>query len=287
MSMPSPSAADPLSAPSLPKGLRARGGVFHYRLHKDGREYAGSLGTRDLAEAQHRLAATLARLHDADWYKPDRITVAEGIDRYLVDGVLTLKESSIRRYRSSFAAILRAEIAQRQMAKIETRFLSEFADARLKAGRKASTVHGDMMALSSAFEFAVALGWIEANPIARFLKGRDELRAADAKTRFLSDAEEEAILDAASPRLRDVFAFAIDSLLRKAELLQIEWRDVDLQARLLTVRAEIAKSGRERRVPILARSVAILRRWRAGGFVQAHPSSQNAAACATTPAATT
>jgi integrase len=49
--------------------------------------------------------------------------------------------------------------------------------------------------------------------------------------------------------------------LRRGELLSLKWTDVDLDARLLTVRAENAKSGRERHVPLNREAHDVLLRW--------------------------
>ena len=50
--------------------------------------------------------------------------------------------------------------------------------------------------------------------------------------------------------------------LRRGEVLQLEWKDVDLEGKWITVSGAIAKNGQTRRMPLNAEAVAILQAWR-------------------------
>ncbi|MHC9086280.1 tyrosine-type recombinase/integrase [Luteimonas sp. RIT-PG2_3] len=58
-----------------------------------------------------------------------------------------------------------------------------------------------------------------------------------------------------------VVLLAINTGLRRGELLSLDWSDINLQARTLTVRREHAKSGKQRHVPLNAEAASILRQW--------------------------
>ena len=124
-----------------------------------------------------------------------------------------------------------------------------------------------------------------------------------ARIRFLSDEEERRLreaLDAREARIRaarmsgnawrrtrgyaeraeievDAFAdylkplvlLALNTGLRRGELLQLTWVDIDLERRMLTVRGEGAKSGRTRYVPLNVEALAVLRGWKGNAGLEA------------------
>lgn len=63
--------------------------------------------------------------------------------------------------------------------------------------------------------------------------------------------------------LTPMVLLAMNTGMRRGELRQITWADVDLDRALLTVRAGYAKNRRARAIPLNAEAVDVLRRWRA------------------------
>jgi integrase len=55
---------------------------------------------------------------------------------------------------------------------------------------------------------------------------------------------------------------ALNTGLRRGELLQPQWRDVDLVRKNSTVRGEGAKTGQTRHVPLNTEVVAVLKKWK-------------------------
>jgi integrase len=80
----------------------------------------------------------------------------------------------------------------------------------------------------------------------------------DDKGKLTTVGEERRLLDAADPWLRNLIIAALESGMRRGELLALQWRDVDRSRGLLTVRAENAKSGVSRAVPISPRLRGVL-----------------------------
>lgn len=75
----------------------------------------------------------------------------------------------------------------------------------------------------------------------------------------LTDPEaERKLFEAASPHLRGVITAMLETCCRPGEILSLQWQDVDLETRELTIRAEKAKTRRARRLPISSRLLAVL-----------------------------
>jgi integrase len=62
--------------------------------------------------------------------------------------------------------------------------------------------------------------------------------------------------------LTPVVLLAINTGLRRAELLSLRWSGLDMHAKMLTVRAERAKNGHQRHVPLNTEALTVLSAWR-------------------------
>ena len=84
-------------------------------------------------------------------------------------------------------------------------------------------------------------------------------REDNRRHRRVSADEEERLLDNAPEDLRPMIVVALDSGMRRGEMLALRWSDVDARPGWIRVRGETAKSGRTRWVPIsTARFQAVL-----------------------------
>ena len=198
-------------------------------------------------------------------------------------------KNTLLRLRANFP-----DLQNKKLGEINAWVAEKWRAARLKAGAEPTTVNRDLDDLRSALAKAVAWGLLEAHP----LNGVKRSRTDDSATvQFLDDDEEQrlrAALDAREERirterdranawrvergyptmpdlraltfadhLRPMVLISINTGVRRGELFSLEWRDVDLQRAMLTVRGQSAKSGRTRHIPLNAESLAVLQGWRA------------------------
>lgn len=124
-----------------------------------------------------------------------------------------------------------------------------------EAQRTEADVNRNLQLLRNVFTFAVRQGWIAKNP---FSLGEPLISIASEvrRERVLSREEEERlILACAGPRLhlRPVLICALDTAMRRGEILKLRWKDVNLVDREITVRATNTKTGKERIVPVSGR----------------------------------
>jgi integrase/recombinase XerC len=118
-----------------------------------------------------------------------------------------------------------------------------------------------LSALRAFFRWACRVGEAKANPAARVRAPKREKRI----TRHLRPGEIEALLEAPAGdeplarRDRALLELLYASGLRVAELVSLDWEDLDLGARVLAV---VGKGGKERMVPFGQPAAAALAAWR-------------------------
>jgi len=137
---------------------------------------------------------------------------------------------------------------------------------RIVTPRTANTELGHMKTMLS---WAEARGLIKSNPIAK-VEPLPVTRADQYKVRrALTEEEVTRLLAASNERQRLIWLTFLSTGLRKNELSELLWSDVDLERGFLTVRAEVAKTGSEDSIPVPSALVAELRRHYAQQQVQA------------------
>lgn len=142
-----------------------------------------------------------------------------------------------------------------------------FATLRAK-GRAASTRNQYVQVLTASCRWAVKKGYLARNPLSedslvkRTKAAQRHRRLApdvvDAQGKLTAPGDERRLLAAAGPRLQGIIIAALETACRRGELLALTWADVNLDRRELAIRAETAKDGDRRVLPISPRLTAVL-----------------------------
>ena len=184
-----------------------------------------------------------------------------------------------------------AHLYAKDLAAISRADFDTFKAARLRDGIQPVTVNRDLDRLKAALGMAVEWELLATHPLKAVRRIK---RGIENRVRYLSRSEESALRralqvreDEASARresgnawraergreslpsiqgyvdhLQPITLLALNTGLRRGELTQLTWADIDLAGKTLTVRAGYAKSGKARHVPLNAESIAVLKRWR-------------------------
>lgn len=146
----------------------------------------------------------------------------------------------------------------RSASQITPRLIEQFKAHRKQqqiGGRPlaGSTINRDLAALKCAFSKGMEWGLVKENPVkaVKFYGERDR-----ARTRYLSSEEKKRLLSVCSTELRRVVLFALKTGMRKGEILNLRWTDIDLTANRIKVGK--SKSGRSRFVPIHSDVLGVL-----------------------------
>jgi integrase len=183
-----------------------------------------------------------------------RVTLADVLLRYRDQ--CSLGKRGAQSERARLAAIARDPIGQLTLAKLSSSAVASYRDARL-AEVTSATVVRELSVMQTAIQTA-SQEWgipLPRNPIATV---RRPVVRNDRKRR-LHPGEEARLLDAATAArsywIASLIAFAIETGMRRSELLALTWSDVDLASRVAVVRE--SKNGESREVPLSLRAVQI------------------------------
>ncbi len=200
----------------------------------------------------------------ADLYEAEHLKEAVYVGEHKVDGLRGVYDQRL------FLKTLRAHFGKRKVGSITKNSIQRFKADRLatpivfknKAGkvtgtrqRSIASVHRELALLRSMLYFALEEGWITANPFPR--KSKLISTAQERKReRIVTREEEQRLLMACTDRsahLRPILICAIDTGMRKGEILTLTWRNVDLQTGNITITARNAKTEKPRTLQMTER----------------------------------
>jgi integrase len=196
--------------------------------------------------------------------------------------------ASVARIKTVFASFLKLPLDDITPLQVE-----RWRNRRIDAHLTASTVNRDLASLKSALSKAVEWGLVKSHPLQRVklakldnvgvlrylsdqegLRLQDSLNAREERLRTERDTANRWRQERRYPLLPDLritpFAdhlkpmvqISLGTGLRRGELFNLKWSDVDLAQANLTVRGTTAKSGKTRHVPLNADVVDVFEKWR-------------------------
>ncbi|MBP9841925.1 MAG: site-specific integrase [Simkaniaceae bacterium] len=174
-------------------------------------------------------------------------TYADLLDRLSGDGVLE-HQHSLKKVQAQYD-YWRTRLGAYALIHITPELISKERQHLKETKPLASTINRYMVTLSSTFSYAVKqLRWLAESPCLNLIK----LKEAPGRDRILTDAEVTALLvackESKSPYLYPIVLFALTTGARRGELLGLEWRSVDFDNRLASLKE--TKNGHPRSVAL-------------------------------------
>jgi integrase len=191
---------------------------------------------------------------------------------------------TVRRIKTGFAAFLPMKLSE-----VTPWHVEKWRTGRLKQGAKPTTVNDYVTLLKSVLKKAVTWKALMLSPIAdvrpvqsdktgriRYLSVEEEksLRAAlEARDAIRRDRRDQANIwrrdrgyaeypADSSDHLTPIVLLALNTGMRRGEIFNLRWSDVDLMAVQVTIRGEDAKTGQTRYIPLNAEALKALQGWR-------------------------
>ncbi|HCE4574142.1 site-specific integrase [Vibrio parahaemolyticus] len=262
---------------------------FYYRLNGKQRNYligsADSLTptqARDLVKEKAGLVASGIDVqesrHEAKKIEMRKsLTLRSFLADHYKDYLIALNP---KRAKQSYMCIANSfeHLLDRPLADIKAWDIQQWVTERRKLGRAPATIEYCVNRLRAAFNRAVEWEFIDSHN----LRSVKLIKQDNTRIRYLSKEEEQRLFDGIQDRNQSVresdktkaqlefvdffeplVVTAMNTGMRKGELLTLKWEHVSLPNRYLTIHSENAKSKKTRTIPLNDTVLNLFERWRA------------------------
>jgi integrase len=184
----------------------------------------------------------------------ENTTLSELLNRYLNEITPNKKHFKIEACR--IKAWLKNPLSQRYLSTLRTTDFALWRDERLQQGKSSNTVKLELAIISNLYTVARAEWGFESleNPI-RFLRMP---KLPNGRTRRVSNQEIELLIqNSGSKELPIILKLAVETAMRRGEIVSIRWNAVDFSKR--TIHLKETKNGESRIVPLSSEAINVLR----------------------------
>ena len=226
-------------------GLVKRGTTWWMSFMYHGQQVRRSTGTADKRLAEAIFGKVKVQIVEGRFFdkpKEQQRTLTELLDRYI-------SEHAARRanYRRELTSVrnLKAFFGNPTLDHVTPKRIVAYKNHRYSDGVKPATINRELATLKKAFNLARReWEWCTDNPVCRVSMEQEH----NTRDRWLTVYEEQRLLHAAAPWLRELMLFALHTGMRQGEILSLTWAGVDLFRRTVTVFK--SKNGERRTIPL-------------------------------------
>jgi len=227
----------------MPTLVHHKNGFFYLVYCHKGKRIWRSLRTRDRREA-YRIY-----LNEDDSKRANRwITLRQAQKEFMSYVETDLSRSSYDLYKNLFSQVNKF-FTDRRISDMSPRDIDLYKAHRIRTVSP-SSINMDLRHLRAFFNRLVLWKYLDENPC----NGIKEIRTAEATRPFLSKEDLHKLLDhTRGTELHDIILFGAMTGLRKGEILNLTWRDVDLERGTIIVQSSVSyhvKGGKLRMVPL-------------------------------------
>lgn len=211
----------------------------------------------DRKQAEKIYHKVMVQLAKGQWFPPDAgadKTVRDLLERYLREHSAPNKAPTTHYCDTCRAQRLIRTFGDLRLKDMRPALLATYKATRRAEGAAAKTINHDLALLGHAFQLGVKeWQWVAENPVQKVSKEK----VRNLIERWLT-AEEEGRLLAASPVwLQEIILFAANTGLRQSEILNLQWCNVDLFRRTITLLEQ--KNGGRDTLPVNASTLDVLK----------------------------
>ena len=225
-------------------GVYQRGRVWYIDYFLNGRRVRKAVGTSKKVAvlALQRIKVRKARHEFLGIKEPKKMIFDNLCDEYLEYSRTNNTTQSYRRNRTSIKNLLQ-EFSGRMIHEITVRDVENYKMLRVSKVKPA-TVNRELSCIKYMFNVAVLWEYLSDNP----LRSIPQFKEPPGRIRYLQEEEVIPLLECCADHVRLIVITAINTGMRKGEILRLKWQDIDLRQRLIIVRN--SKNNESRVLPI-------------------------------------
>ena len=231
--------------------IRKRGRRYNVQIRKEG--YPSITKTFTHRSVAKKWASSIEADMERHLYTeaPDQTTVEELLKRYQRQILPSHKGQQVERYR---LGTLKRRLGSLRLIHLTSKEIASYRDIRLQEVSPAS-LKRELTILSQVLTIA-SKDWgisIPQNPV----KMISLPKADKVRTRRLEIGEEQKLLETNNQKLRRIIILALETAMRRGEILNIKKSHIDLQKSILFIPS--TKTDIPRTIPLSSEAIASLR----------------------------
>ncbi len=230
-----------------PKGIYLRGNILWLRYAGlDGKTVFESSGSDKLKIAEALLHKRKAEIFSGK--QPEVIKIKNHCYRDLAQEYIKwAQRQRCFEKKAYMISQLVNEFGHYPLRRFDTRVIEQFQTERLSKGNKPATINRFVATLKHMFTKAVDWNMVEEGTLKKVRKAK-LLEENNRRLRYLSKEECGALINACKNHLKPVVITALNTGMRKEEILSLKWDNVDLKNGFILL--DITKNGDRREIPI-------------------------------------
>ena len=231
------------------KGIYKRGSIWWIRYAGlDGRIIRESSGSNRVKDAEALLHKRKADIKEGK--QPEIKKIAHYLFKRLAEEYIRWAQRQ-RSFTGKLGIInqLVNTFGQYPLRYFNTKLLEQYQTERLQRGNKPSTVNRHIATLKHMFTKAVDWDMVEEGILKRVRKVK-LLEESNKRLRYLSKEECQALINFCAPHLKPIVITALNTGMRKGEILNLKWDSVDLRQGFILLEEKDTKNAERKEIPI-------------------------------------
>lgn len=241
--------------------LRLRNGTYFVDYRINGRRFRKAVGpSKRIAElALKDIEVKVAKGELG--FTPKDNSLEKLFEEYLTYSRTNHAPSSQKRYRAILDHLKFFLAKYPYLTKIShltPKLFEDYKSLRKEEGAANKTMNNELQTFRAMFYLAMKWGYASDNPVKGVTPFKDD---KNKKPRFLSKEECKILLENCGTELYPIFYTFLNTGMRKAELENLEWGDIDFERRKIKIRVKDDWSPKtsEREIPINDNLLELLR----------------------------